>query len=976
MNILARVPLIKLSLFLVLILLSAVNHCAAEIIDANKNLYTYCFFKAAAFDTETQNKFAWLKAHKKYFEYGVLAASGAKLPNDAILKEVDLEPYNFYKKYYYSNDFENQKTNVELSGLNNIEYFINNKSELFVKLIDSEIENARKTLINGNAEVSAFFLGVITKYLSSGALWPYGFGKNSPLGEASNAVCAEYFDELDKLAASDNVFKFDRVIEFDGFRSKYNGEEALKNILRYTLLDSYNPDPVIRMNAITMYNLLPMMDSLSKKVVISKSLDSLTGSGIDYTEWENTYIEHIGKNLGFAINYLYEIACELPPLNLDPPTEITNLKYVPYNRQILLHWNLSTTTRKIQNQFVYRKNSHNGEWEFVSPVPSSAQLFFDKNNVSNGKKYFYKVTVKEPLRPETEGKTIEAIAIDNQPPAKPSRISLESGNNEFTLNFYRTQSDNEYDLSQYMLYVYDDSGNLIRNLKLQKDFRKYIVGDMQNDKRYKVGMTAVDESMNESEEEAGFVMPRDIEPPMPVSNLQATGKNNIISVVWNPSISIAEDLEYQILKVYDESGEVLKKIKLGPGVKSYTLENMLNDFNFKIGITCADEVSNFSKEVFISVISKFEGPVFSLNKNLNLPDSFSITPFISQSHLNGDGSIDFLISNNNLLSAVYNIKGKYLDIKLLNIELSDTLSFPRLFAKDLNNDGNVDIIVIDGGHLKIYRKNMRGKYEDFTKYTKINIVENISNIEFGDFNNDNLIDIAFLMRDGKINIFRNFGNFSFEHFNNALGLGAGDVMAFIKIIDVNNDGFADVLCQTGYNDNNKLMIYENFKSEKFNRKILIDKINLKINFALTTDFDNNGFTDVLLAFSSVPVSGMMYNNFIFKNYQGRLILNDENQIDLINDIQTVCSGDYNIDGLPDIFIQSVDGKIHLYKNTGSNFELDRGESNLSVLNSRIYQAFLNDSDGDGDNDLTILSDGQLIFFTNNFNSYNAVKKIK
>lgn len=969
-----RIPLIRI-FFLILILLQInLRVCYSETIDANKNLYSYCFFKAAEFDTATSAKFSWLKNHIKYFEFGVLAASGAKLPSDAILKEVDLEPYHYYKSYYYKNDFENQKTNAELAGLNNIEFFLNNKSALFVKLIDAEIENAGKTLRNGNAEVSAFFLGVIAKYLTSGALWPYGFGKNSPLGEAQNAVCAEYFNEIDKLAASDNVFKFNNVIEFDGMRGKYNGEEALKNILNYTLLDSYNPDPVKRMNAITMYNLLPMMDSLSKKVVVSKSIDSLTGTGIDYTEWENSYIEQIGKTLGFAINYLYEIIYELPPLNLDPPTEITNLKYVPYNRQILLHWNLSTTTRKIQNQFVYRKNSNNGQWELVAPVPASAQLFFDKNNVMNGKKYLYKVTVKEPLRPETEGKSIEAIAIDNQPPAKPSRISLEPGNNEFTLNFHRTQADNEYDLNSYMLYVYDDSGNLSRNIKLPKDFRKYVISGMRNDRRYKAGITAIDEAMNESEEEAGFVMPRDIEPPLPVSNLTATGKNNVINVKWNPSISLAEDLEYQILKVYDSTGAVLKNVKLGPGVRTYTLENMINDYNFKIGLSCADEVPNLSKEVFASATSKFEGAVFSLNKNLILQDSFSVTPFISHADLNNDGSVDILFNSGQKLFSVYNEKGRNLKIIPTNISISDTADFPKLFSLDLNNDKTADVVLIDGGRLKIFRRNLRGSLEDFTKYTKINVVENIANIEFGDINNDRIPDITLLQTDGKIYIFKNLGNFSFENYNNMMGITSEDVLNFIKIIDVNNDGYSDIVCQTNYKSDNKLMIYENFKSEKFNRKLLIDKVDLKISAALAADFNNDNFQDLIIAFKSAPVAGRIYNNFVFRNYQGRLILNEGNQLDAINDIQTICAGDYNIDGQPDIFMQTVDGKVNLYKNNNGNFELDRGENNLGVINSRIYQAFLNDNDGDGDNDLTLLNEDKLLFFTNNINSYKALAK--
>ncbi len=940
-------------------------------VDKNKNFYIYSFFKAASFDTETAKKFEWLKGYLKYFEYGVSAASGIKLPPDAIVKELDVEGYTYYKKYYYQNNFENNKTNAELSGLHNIDYVIQSKSELFAKIIETEVYNVQKVLANGNAEVSAFYLGVITKYFMSCALWPYGFSKGSPLGEIYSEAAAEFFDELDKLSVSDKIYKLNNQIVFDGFLGKFDGNETIKNMFKFTLLDSFNPEPVMRMNAIAMYNLLPMMDSLSKKVVISKAIDSLTGSGIDHTEWDDKYTAQIGKSANYSINNLYEILFPLNNLNPEPPVEIINLKYTPYNRQILLHWNLSTSTRKIQNQFIYRKNKENNEWELISTVPASAQIYFDKNNVMNGKKYLYKVTVKEPLHPETEGKKIEAIAIDNQPPAKPSRLTLESNNNAFTIILTKNSSDNEYDLNSYLLYVYDNKGNLIRNIKLPKDFRKFVVSNLKNDLPYRVGLTALDEAMNESEEEMGFVIPRDVEPPLAITNLKASGKNNVITISWTPSLSLAEDVDGQILTIYNQLGHSLKTIKLGPGVNKYTLDGLINDYPFKFGIKCFDEVPNYSKEIFISSTLDFEGQIFSVVKDNK--DSENIVPYISKIDYNNDGYMDFIGNFSEKIAILTNNSGKSFTIQNTDITLNDTTGFLQIFTMDLNKDKIVDIICLDAGKLKIYRKNNRGKYDDFTKYTKINIIDNIAKISCGDFNNDQLIDIALLMKDGKLNVFRNLGNFSYENFNIGLGIISSDVFSFIYVFDVNNDGFSDILCQQNYIDNNKLCIYENIDGKKFNRKTIINNVSLEIKDAIAEDFNEDGFLEIFMVFRNTPVLDVIYNNFLFWNNSGRLMLNNDNPIDIINDAEAICSGDFNIDGRPDIFISTIDKKNYLFNNTAGAFTVDNEQKNILSISEKIRQAFLTDIDKDGDNDLILVTDNKLLPLINNINSFNAYK---
>jgi len=269
-------------LFVFLIIVAPVALLAAQaydyqIIDKHTQLYFYCFQKAAALGPETAEKFAWINEYKRYFDCGALAAAGEKFELDAILKQIDIDYYyrnlsSFYYNVYQPND-------------NDIQSFKDNQSiRFFQELISREIDKAAILLKNGNPEASAFFLGAATKYYAGLALWPYAMGKNSPLGQAKNEVIKEYFEEINKIIESDNLYKIDSRIKFDGFKNKFDIEEAVINLVKFTALDSFNPEPYRRMNAITMYNLMPMSDSLNKKVATSKIIDSLSGVNVAYTD--------------------------------------------------------------------------------------------------------------------------------------------------------------------------------------------------------------------------------------------------------------------------------------------------------------------------------------------------------------------------------------------------------------------------------------------------------------------------------------------------------------------------------------------------------------------------------------------------------------------------------------------------------------------------------------------------------------------
>ncbi|MBP7654690.1 VCBS repeat-containing protein [Candidatus Dependentiae bacterium] len=944
----------------ILSLFSSVYGYDYEIIDKNKNIYYYCFMKAVSFNEQTKTKFAWVEKYKKYFESGIQAASGENFEQDAITKQIDVDYYfRHLSNYYY---------NIPLPDENNMRILKDNTSlRYYMEIIDKEIDKASSVIKNGNPEAGAFFLGAMTKYFCSLALWPYCMGKNSAFGTAKNEVIKEFFSELDAFVSSENLFKLDNRIKFDGFKNKFDAEEAVVNIVKFSALDFYNPETYKRMNAIAMYNLIPMSDPLNKKVVISKNLSSLSGLNVSYTDWQDNFVNQIAGTLEYCLNFLYEAVDLMPNLDSRKPAEIINLKFEPYDKRIRLFWDLSVN-RKIDRQLVYQKNNRTGSWEFIGTAGNQMQSYVVENLV-NGSRYMFKVTVQEPLRPESEGKEIEALAIDNVPPSKPPKMIVEPLNTCIRIRLSKKQND--YDLKGYILYIYNDKNEFIRNVELQKNFNSYIIENLTNGIRYKIALSAYDESLNESEEyDIAYAVPADLESPGPVSNLTAAGINNRITASWSPSPDLNGDLEFQLLVLYDKENKKLKEFKLAPGVNVYTISDVLNDYEYKIGIKCADEVPNLSQEIFVKVTPKFSGKIFSQN---SLPIIDNIIPFVCQADIDGSGTTDIVTVQNNKIVILYNNNLKF-EVVETGILLDDTENFIKPYIADFDNDGKKDLIILQNGILKSFRGFGYNKFENMGTRFQLSVKSEIKDLQVLNINNDNYPDLLILMKDDKLFIFENTGNMIFANANAELGIAMTDVFDYIKICDFNNDGFSDILCRTNFVSNNNLMFFENKSGKSFVRKNLINNVELKISNAEFSDFNNDGKTDLFLTFNGISINGQIYNNLIFWNTGENLALREsKSQLDIPDDVSVLSTGDYDSDGDKDLFITCKNKKLFLYKNSGFEFASDKVENEILNTNSIIYQSFFIDYNNDGDYDFINVYDNKIIIFENNINS---VKKIR
>jgi hypothetical protein len=266
--------------------------------------------------------------------------------------------------------------------------------------------------------------------------------------------------------------------------------------------------------------------------------------------------------------------------------------------------------------------------------------------------------------------------------------------------------------------------------------------------------------------------------------------------------------------------------------------------------------------------------------------------------------------------------------------------------------GNYFVICESTINSTIYRSNaVEIEIPYFTEQTMISIPGvYYSSMNWGDYNNDGLVDILFSGRSSTeiySRVYKNNGNNSFTHQTNIslfpLYFGS------MEWGDYDNDGYLDIL-QTGTNGTNRYTkIYKNNKNGTFTEQTDINLTGVSTGTAIWGDYDNDGYLDILL-------TGNDGTSRVSKIYRNNGLGNFVAQTSISITGFDVCSaawGDYNSDGNLDFVINGYDGtkyEAKLYRNWGNNtFTVDRTFWGMS-----IGAASWVDYDHDGDLDLFLM----------------------
>lgn len=178
----------------------------------------------------------------------------------------------------------------------------------------------------------------------------------------------------------------------------------------------------------------------------------------------------------------------------------------------------------------------------------------------------------------------------------------------------------------------------------------------------------------------------------------------------------------------------------------------------------------------------------------------------------------------------------------------------------------------------------------------------------------------------------------------------------VNFIDINNDDWDDIFISNGKSGGQKDMLYINNKAGGFTEVFDMDLVTQSkpSDGASFADYNQDGHIDAIVS----NWYGVMDDLFL-NDGNGRLMLNKNAGIASGSYAETAVFGDYNNDGLLDIYIPTSGGnKInHLYKNLGnSKFERITGHKIIEG-NKASRTAIWSDLNNDGYGDILITNEG-------------------
>ncbi|NOU16482.1 MAG: PKD domain-containing protein [Bacteroidales bacterium] len=294
-----------------------------------------------------------------------------------------------------------------------------------------------------------------------------------------------------------------------------------------------------------------------------------------------------------------------------------------------------------------------------------------------------------------------------------------------------------------------------------------------------------------------------------------------------------------------------------------------------------------------------------INDELNTPYYFRIYPY-----------------TNSGVNTLYNTIATVPQVQVTSagqFSIQDGIAFPSLnysaFAwGDYDNDGNLDLIMTGDSSsvpiTRIFKGNGLGGFAPQYQI-KMQGVE-YGSVAWGDYNNDGYLDV---LLTGSTTSAWPHTMFSRIYKNNKNGTFTEQSQIDIFPInngsaiwgDFDNDGDLDILLA----GSGVAKIYRNNGDNSFTD--LISLIGVTYGAATWGDYDNDGYLDVV--YSGIGSEGNRTTKLYRNNGDNTFSL--QTNTGLPNFLGPVALGDYNNDGLLDLFLGNYDGS-KIYKNMGNN----------------------------------------------------------
>lgn len=286
-----------------------------------------------------------------------------------------------------------------------------------------------------------------------------------------------------------------------------------------------------------------------------------------------------------------------------------------------------------------------------------------------------------------------------------------------------------------------------------------------------------------------------------------------------------------------------------------------------------------------------------------------------------DGFLDLFIAREEGWLLYSNAgKGSFVDVTE-DAQLGNVIGDNQGIFVDLDHDGDLDLFGFGEIGTKVYRNNADGTFSEQTEAMRLAGKSNDFGFDaaFGDFDDDNDIDLVAVSRSGII-LYSNQRQGIFRDISFESGLNAITDAVSVDVGDYNNDGFLDLVFTSA--EPGKISLMQNKGDGCFvelaNTKKMFASINKVKTFdAKFLDFDNDGHLDILIAGESTSEGQkglFLYHNADRENFVDVSSLLPDN----VKSGRQVTLFDYNNDGDTDALLAGMNGGVSLLRNDGGN----------------------------------------------------------
>ncbi|HWP39140.1 MAG TPA: FG-GAP-like repeat-containing protein [Gemmatimonadales bacterium] len=279
-----------------------------------------------------------------------------------------------------------------------------------------------------------------------------------------------------------------------------------------------------------------------------------------------------------------------------------------------------------------------------------------------------------------------------------------------------------------------------------------------------------------------------------------------------------------------------------------------------------------------------------------------------------------------------------------------------LAVGDLDGDGGDDVFHYGGAleqraaRARLYR-GAGGQFVDVTDDTGIALPGGATHAAFGDSDNDGRLDLFLIDTEGRGRLFLNSESGRFADMTARAGIGGGRGARLALFVDLDHDGDLDVFLA----GNGERLVYRNNLDGTFTE--VAGSMGLggvgSARAAAFGDFDDDGRTDLFVANESG-------SDLLFRNAGTRRFADVTAQSGLATPggSGAAAAGDYDNDGLLDLFVASGNGGQPVLWRNGGNGTFTRDSRSSAVFerlrSTAAHDAEFVDYDNDGWLDLVVV----------------------